>query len=91
MWLELCAIMIRELPQVPQQAMRIFERFSHKPGYSRAWYQIHDALRPIMESDIQTHLMFGLAPFGNCIEFAVQMSWRFRTAFPDLPEAPDEA
>lgn len=78
-------MMARELPETAAQAMRCLERFCHQRGYSRAWTQMHDALSPIMDSDIPTHMMFGLAPWGHAVEFAAQMAWRFQTAFPPLP------
>lgn len=85
MWLELCRQMARELPETAAQAMRCYERFAHQRGNSRSWEAMHDALRPVMDSDIPTHMMFGLAPWGHAVEFATQMAWRFQTAFPPLP------
>lgn len=84
-------MMARELPETAAQAMRCFERFHNQRGYSQSWYLMQDALRPIMDSDIPTHMMFGLAPWGHAVEFAAVMAWRFQTAFPALPMEADGA
>lgn len=91
MWLELCRMMARELPDTAAQAMRIYERFTHQPGYTRSWTLIHEALEPITDADIPTHLMFGLPPWGHAVEFAAVLAWRFKTAFPTLPGEADGA
>lgn len=85
MWLQLCHMMARELPETAAQAMRCYERFHNQRGNGRSWEAMHDALRPVMDSDIPTHMMFGLSPWGHAVEFAAQMAWRFQTAFPPLP------
>ena len=78
-------MMARELPDTAAQAMRVYERFHRQRGYSQSWWLMQDALRPIFDSDIPTHIMFGLSPWGHAVEYAAEMAWRFQTAFPPLP------
>lgn len=84
-------MMARDLPETAGEAMCLFMRFTRQRGYAFAWSLMQDALRPVMDSDIPTHIMFGLSPWGNVIEFAAQMAWRFQTAFPPLPLEADGA
>lgn len=75
--------MARDLPEDATQAFRCLDHI--KRLSPMAWDEMCFALQPIMDLDIATHIMFGLPPWGNCLQFAAVMAWRFQTALPPLP------
>jgi hypothetical protein len=77
-WLRLCHNMMREPPETALEAMRHFERLRDEDGDpSSLWGAIVDALRPVMDAEVSTCIMFGLPPWSHPLMAAVVMGWRW--------------